>query len=363
LVRHLADGTSKRCVRTVVLLVAIGWTAVAAQISTTRSADRTTGNLVRAVRRLEAKLGLHHAGSFAEASSKAAVDYRCYYTGKLQLPNDYQGLRLKSGTPQGCRLNARKYDIFFYPLQAMASPKTPVTASLAHAPPERVLMVVPHEDFHQDPAIAGLPAPVSEAAATLVGFLMARDVAREQFGTASEIYRQLSIEPQLFLKKSRLTNDFYNRVKQLYSAYRAKEISKARALAAKARLFGAVERQCESNEPRPRTFNRCLATNNNAGLAFDHTYTFYYPLMYSVAQANAEKLRDTIAALREAMMGRPAAQAIENLRQAARFGASHRTATGTRATRRVTKGPAPSRRDHSEHGHGDIAPEAAPGWD
>jgi hypothetical protein len=278
--------------------------------------DRFPSNLVRAVKGLEAKVGLGGTQSFEGETEQAAADYRCYYTGKLELPDDYEGLRLKLASAQGCKLNPVKYDVFFYPLQAMASPKARVTTSLAHSSPERLLTVIPHEDFHQDPALRGLPAPLTEAAATLVGFLTARDAARQQFGVTSEVYLNLSREAPLFLAKANLTNHYFDELRQLYANYRAKRISKGEALAAKARIFQAAQRACESVQPQPRSFNRCLAANNNAGLAFDHTYTLYYPLVYGVAEAHGGDLKLTIDALRKAMAGKTAGAAIEGLRLA-----------------------------------------------
>lgn len=302
------------------LLIALTGSAFAARPSAPKPADPTTGGLVRAVKEIEDKLGLHRTSTFEVESNQGAADYRCYYTGKLELPDDYGTLGLKRGSAQGCKLNSRKYDVFFYPLQATASPRTPVTASLAHASPERMLVVIPHEDFHQDAALAGLPDPLTEAAATLVGFLTARDVARQQFGTDSEVYRNLSKEAELFLNKSRLVNRYFDTVRQLYTDRRAKRMSKEEVLATKARLFESVEHQCERMEPKPTSFNRCLPVNNNAGLAFDHTYTLYYPLIFEVAEAKREDLKATIDALKQAMAGRPAGQALENLRLAGRLG-------------------------------------------
>jgi hypothetical protein len=318
--RSANGASSGQVIQALGLLITLSGPAFAAQTSAPSPEASTTGNLVRAVRGLEEKLGLHSTRSFERESNRAAVDYRCYYTGKLELPDDYEGLHLKRGSPKGCKLNSGKYDVFFYPLQAMASPKTQVTTSLAHSSPERVLTVIPHEDFHQDPALRGLPDPLAEAAATLVGFLTARDVAREQFGTESEVYRNLSREAELFLEKSRLMNHYFDKIRQLYADHSAKRISKEEVLATKALLFGAVERQCEGIEPQPKSFNRCLAVDNNAGLAFDHTYTLYYPLMYRVGEAQGEDLKATIDTLKQAMVGQPAGQAIENLRLAGRLG-------------------------------------------
>ncbi len=275
-----------------------------------------TSDLVRAVKGLEAKLGFHPTGSFERSSKKAAVDYRCYYTGILQLPEFYDGLRLKRGKPDGCKVNTRKHDVFFYPLQAMGSPKSQITTSLAESSPERVLMVIPHEDFHQDPALRGLPEPLAEAAATLVGFLTARDVASQQYGSDSEVYRNLSKEAGLFQTKSGVVNRYFDRIHDLYARYSARKISKTDTLASKVRIYGDLERECEAIEPNPKSFDRCPAANNNAGLAFDHTYTFYYPLMYEVAEAYGEDLKATIDALKQAMAGKSGPEAIESLRAA-----------------------------------------------
>ena len=58
------------------------------------------------------------------------------------------------------------------------------------------------------------------------------------------------------------------------------------------------------------------ATKLRHYLAQDHTYTRYYPLMYGVAEAKSENLKATIFALRQAMAGKQAEEAIENLRSA-----------------------------------------------
>ena len=72
----------------------------------------------------------------------------CYLTGKLELPDSYRELHLAQGSDTGCAVDERKYDVFFYPAEAVASGASPVTPALADASLERVLVVVPHEDFH-----------------------------------------------------------------------------------------------------------------------------------------------------------------------------------------------------------------------
>ena len=50
----------------------------------TSAADRK--DLITAVKRLERKLGFRRTKNFHTETAESAVAYRCYYTGKLELP-------------------------------------------------------------------------------------------------------------------------------------------------------------------------------------------------------------------------------------------------------------------------------------
>jgi len=65
------------------------------------------------------------------------------------------------------------------------------------------------------------------------------------------VLRRLVNDVDLFLRKSFIVNVYYERVIELYS-------------------------------PEPVSFNKCPAAMNNAGLAFDQTYTRHYPLMHDL---------------------------------------------------------------------------------
>ena len=92
--------------------------------------------------------------------------------------------------------------------EAVANGSAPVTESLAEAPLERVLVVVPHEDFHESREARRAPPPLDEAAATLAGFLTAAEFARQRYGEASETYQKLAREPDLFLRKAEIVNRY-----------------------------------------------------------------------------------------------------------------------------------------------------------
>ena len=255
---------------------------------------------IDSVKQLEQTLGFEQTANFLHHSDRAVADYRCYYTGKLELPISYDGLELKDGGKDGCpEIDTRKYDVFFYPIEAVANGRAPVTESLASSSIERLLVVVPHEDFHEHQQVKKLPERISEAASTLIGFLTAAEAARLQFGPGSPAYQNLSKEAELFLRKAEMVNRHHESLSALYESVRKRRVLQMQALSLKREYFAGIEQQC-SAMPRPSSFNRCLSANNNAGLAFDMTYTKYYPLLYEVFRAHAMDLKATVAAIQNA---------------------------------------------------------------
>jgi len=279
------------------------------------AADCASQNdLIGSIKRLEQKLGFRKTKNFQKTSEETAADYRCYYTGKLELPDSYEGLKFRFGTASGCPLDTKRPDVFFYPLEAKASGRTPLTTSLAHESRERFMVVVPHEDFHATPELKKLPATLNEAASTLVGFLIAIELARQEFGEQSDVYRNLEREPELFRRKADLVNRYHARLRRVYATWRASEISEPSALAQKQQAFEGLLSECRALKPDPKSFNKCLAANNNAGLAYDATYTKYYILMYDLYVTEGQKLEPTLTALRGALSARTEAEAVQNLR-------------------------------------------------
>jgi len=267
--------------------------------------NRGSSDLIGAIQRLEKKVGFHRTHNFRHRSDKISAFYRCYYTGKLELPDSYEGLQLQEGNKDGCTVDAQKYDVFFYPIEAVGSGKSPITASLEKDSVERTLFVVPHEDFHRSKELRQAPASVSEAAATLIGFLAASEVARQKFGVDSDAYRKLTADPEIFLRKAEIVNRTHAQVSGLYAQVRDGKVDGPSALAAKAKLFQQAQTECKAIGPDPSSFNKCLAANNNAGLAFDVTYTRHYPLMYQVYAAHHDDLPATITAVKQLVAGWP----------------------------------------------------------
>jgi hypothetical protein len=273
-------------------------------------------DLLGAVKRLERKLGFRRTKNFKRQSSENAVSYRCYYTGKLELPDSYETLKLLQGTKDGCPLDTKEYDVFFYPLEASGSGKTPLSASLANESMERFLVVVPHEDFHSSKELKKLPVGFGEASATLAGFLTAMEVAREKFGENSDVYLNLRREPELFAQKAEVVNRYHSQLRRLYAAAHEGQISESDALEQKRQAFEELHRACSAINPEPKSFNRCSGANNNAGLAFDETYTKYYPLMYKLYLAEGRQVKPTLSALERGLNANTEADALNNLEKA-----------------------------------------------
>lgn len=250
---------------------------------------------IRAVQDYEQSLGLKPTGNFKEHTAEAMAAYRCYYTGKLELPASYEELKLADGSEKGCRLDTAKYDVFFYPIEAVASGEMAITGNLENADSERRLMVVLHEDLHQQTEDSKLPAAATEAASTLLGFITAAGFAADMEG-GSQAAKRLSGEADLFLRKANIVNRYFAQAAELYRASASGRISKQDALLKKDALFRSLEGECRALG-RPASFNGCPAALNNAGLAFDYTYTRYYPLLHELFTAHGRDVRSTVAAI------------------------------------------------------------------
>ena len=239
-------------------------------------------DVIAEVKDFAVALGGHTTENFLLPSDRIVSDNRCYFTGKLQLPEFYSTLRMVREDEKRCAARSSDHDVFFYPVQAVASGEETITVSLAEAPTERLLVVVPHEDFHNQREARKAPTEVAEAAATLVGFLTASEFAKDRFGAESTTARVMARDAGLFLRKSSLVNRYYEKVSGLYHGFASGALTPAETLERKTALFGELQRSCAEIVPDPVSFNKCPAAMNNAGLAFDRTYTRHYPMFHEL---------------------------------------------------------------------------------
>lgn len=249
-------------------------------------------------------LGVERTGNFRRFSDAQDAVYRCYFTGRLELPASYEALQLIESDEADCPVDEQAYDVFFYPIEAVASGFSPVSPALADASLERALVVVAHEDFHNQREAGRASFDIAEAAATLTGFLTTRDFARIRYGEASELFQRLDREAERFLVKARIVNAYYGRLDRVYDAYDAGDLTRDQALALKAGLYGELERECGASEPAV-SFNTCPAAMNNAGLTFDRTYARHYPTWFELYESLDRETGTTIAAFRRVLADGP----------------------------------------------------------
>lgn len=265
----------------------------------------TVSEAIAEVKDFAVSLGSHATDNFVRHSDRIISDNRCYFTGKLQLPEFYSSLRMVREDGERCAARSDEHDVFFYSVQAVASGEEVITVSLAEASPERVLVVVPHEDFHNQREARKAPTEVAEAAATLVGFLTASGYAQERFGAESPTARGLARDADLFLRKSLIVNQYYEKVDELYREYRSGALTTEQTIERKRDLFDELLKSCSAIAPDPVSFNKCPAAMNNAGLAFDRTYTAHYPMLHDLYTLLGSDTTALVSALKRVMANWP----------------------------------------------------------
>jgi hypothetical protein len=313
----LCAGTrSRRATGRLVFAAALAFALTSSGDAQTPPPAESPAALIERLKDFQGQLGFEPTGNFRTASQTVASYYRCYYTGPLELPDSYDDLKLKYGDQAGCAVDSAKHDVFFYPVEAVANGTSPVTTSLAQSSVERLLMVVPHEDFHHHDEAQAWPSSISEAASTLIGFLTAAGFARQNFGEDSAVSKNLAGDADLFRRKAAVVNQYYGQLAALYADVRSHALLPEAALARKQVLFARLREECLAVAPDPSSFNKCLGADNNAGLAFDFTYTKHYPLMYEIYEAHGRDLKATVSALRRTLAGKPRRepQAVELFR-------------------------------------------------
>ena len=277
--------------------------------STSSTTHFVAGEVIAEVKDFAVALGGHATENFLRHSDRVVSDNRCYFTGRLELPEYYSSLRMVREDEERCAARAGEHDVFFYPVQAVASGEEVITVSLAEASTERVLMVVPHEDFHNQRELRKAPTEVAEAAATLVGFLTASGYARERFGADSPTARVLARDVDLFLRKSLIVNQYYDKVSRLYRDLRDGALTPEQTLERKHALLEELHRSCSAITPEPASFNKCPAAINNAGLAFDRTYTAHYPMLHDLYMLLDRDMPAVVSMLKRLMTNWPVSAA------------------------------------------------------
>jgi hypothetical protein len=239
--------------------------------------------------------GFRRTGNFRSGAPDKEAYFLCYYAPKWELPDSYDDLGYRESKTSGCGIDESKYDVYLHKVEAVAFEDTPVTASLEATTEERALMVAAHEEVHEDPQLERLPHPVAEGASTLLGILTAAEFARKE-GDIQTATR-LSGDAVMYHKKALFVNALHARLRDLYAKHRAGKIGRTEIASAKEAAFAEAARECATFGVG-HSLNPCLPVSNNAGLAFDHSYTRWYPALYRLYLACGSDLDEFLRELR-----------------------------------------------------------------
>lgn len=149
-------------------------------------------------------------------------------------------------------VNLEDYDVFLYPSVALAY-GTIVTRRLLNAEPKYLASVVIHEDFHDN---VQLPRHIDEAAASLVGI-----VGAELYFGQNEVRIRQKLNDEL--RRSHDVIYCHKRLVELAGLYAADKISFQAYESEKQRLVSLLS----------------VDTQNVTQVVFQHTYSYYFPLM------------------------------------------------------------------------------------
>jgi hypothetical protein len=100
-------------------------------------------------------------------------------------------------------------------------------------------------------------------------------------------------------------NVYFEKVSALYQDLRSGRLTPAETLERKAALFADLQQTCSQIRPDPVSFNKCPAAMNNAGLAFDRTYTRNYPMLHDLYRLVGRDTSTLVVTLKRLMTNWP----------------------------------------------------------
>ena len=243
--------------------------------------------LIGKIKAFEKTLGFKETDNFRYYSETTeAFDYH-YFTSRTALPYSFEDplLQWGVGSSESVSIDRKKYDVFYYSVEAVAGVKTPVTRSLLKAPLPRFIHVIFHEDWHEQ---IDLPNGIEEPAAEVIGYGAALLFAGEEFGRDSAVYRTLEAQYENKLKESMVYDRYHHLLDTLYMAFQSGEIAEAQTLSGKTGLLASLGDDLE------QIWGAQPDQLNNAYLAFQITYSRHFPLMYELYSATGPDLAKTI---------------------------------------------------------------------
>jgi hypothetical protein len=247
--------------------------------------------LLTEIKAFEIELGFDETENFKTFSDEiVSYDY-CFFTPRTTLPYSLDDplLQRSKGKLKELNIDTDKYDVYYYPIEAIAGIGTPVTVSLLRAPLPRFIHIIFHEDWHEQ---MDLPLGIEEPCAEVVSYAAAMLFAGEKFGQDSAVYRTLEKQFYNKLRESKVYQQYYDELNLLYASFHSGEISEAETLARKTELLGTMADDLKD------IWGASPSQLNNAFIALQITYYRHLPLVYQAHAATDFNLAETIAIFR-----------------------------------------------------------------
>jgi hypothetical protein len=250
-------------------------------------------DLIKEIKIFEKRFGFKETPNFKHLSSWISVYYILWYCPKFSLPYSYDdpqmNWRIFYQRPKKLPIDAETFDYFYHRVEALAG-KSEITPALLKAPLDRMIMVIFHEDFHEQ--INYFPTGLEEPFASLAGYLLALDFSKEKFGRDSKVYQKLKRNLEYNLKSERIYRKHYRILTQLYQNFREGKISKKEALKLREKIFENLDRELNTLAQKigikvPKI------KRNNATIALSLTYLRHLNLAYRVYLASSD-LKETL---------------------------------------------------------------------
>ncbi|MDO8521269.1 MAG: aminopeptidase [bacterium] len=241
--------------------------------------------LSREIKEYEKRLGWKPTTNFERYDEGLATYDYCGWSGKFDFDISWSQV-----TEKECSAVGQEHDTAFYQFEALATISTPLSRSMVEADLPRFIMVVFHEDFHeQSPEVPS--RAIDESATQLMGLLAAREFAREKYGAESEIHRFLAADVETALLTSQIESVYYEKLKSLYAQVSSGEVDRADGLKQKARLFENMQNECK--RMILATATSCAFVTNNAIFANSIDYSAHYPIFYNLSACLGGDVRQT----------------------------------------------------------------------
>jgi predicted aminopeptidase len=241
-------------------------------------------DLVKELQEYELRFGFVPTNNFRTYQEDLESYALCFFAGPLSFDVTY------AGEGSDCAFDERTHDVYKYTIEALAGIKTPLTQDLVNTSPARFIMVVFHEDFHEQ--MSDVPTwAINESASTLMGLLLAREFVFQKYGASSIVSREIDTDLLRYLEVSRIEADHAAALHALYESVARGELTKAQGLETKEKLFSKMSNSCKTIFLR--TMAGCEALKNNADFGVAFKYAQHYRLFYDLHKTCGEDVRKT----------------------------------------------------------------------